>query len=48
MILCRDKTDAGGGVVGEGGRHSLGKYIGWLEERVRRFKNKCVTISNRY
>ena len=45
MILCRDKTDIGGGGVGVGGGKSPPqKDIGWREERVGRVKNIYVTI----
>ena len=46
MILCRDKTDVGGGGVGAGGGCPPWKGIGRREERVGRVKNNYVTISD--
>ena len=46
MILCRDKTDVGGGGAGEGGGCPPRKDIGRWEERAGQFKNSYVTISD--
>ena len=46
MILCVDKTDVGGGLVGAGGGCTPRKDIRWLEERAGRVKNSYVIISD--
>ena len=44
MILCRDKTDIGGGGVRAEGGCPHQKDIGWWEERSGWVNNKYVTI----
>ena len=47
MILCGDKTDVCGGVVGAGGGCPPGRKLGRRrEERAGRVKNRYVTISD--
>ena len=46
MILCRDKTDIGGGGDGAGGGCTPQKDIGRQEERERWVNNIYVTISD--
>ena len=40
MILCRDKTEIGGGGVGAGGGYTPRKDIGQQEESLGRVRNK--------
>ena len=46
MILCRDKTDVGGGGAREGGGCPPRKDTGRREERAGRVKNSYVIISD--